>query len=76
MSKHYDEVWQLIESLDDISGQLSDILDEERDRKAKPHLSEAKRLIDTAVAELENIDPERHDVDTPSTGSIIIGKFI
>ena len=66
----------MIESLDDISSQLGDILDGERDRKAKPHLREAMRLIDAAVAELENIDPDNHDDGTPPTGSIIIGKFI
>ncbi|MBR2778363.1 MAG: hypothetical protein IKD75_14965 [Prevotella sp.] len=76
MSKHYDEVWQLIESLDDISSQLGDILDGERDRNAKPHLREAMRLIDAAVAELENVDPDNHDDGTPPTGSIVIGKFI
>ena len=76
MSKHYDVVWQLIESLDDINGRLGDILDGERDRKAKPHLRKAMRLIETAVAELENVDPDNHDDGTPPTGSIVIGKFI
>ena len=78
MSKHYDEVWELIEQLDDINGQLSDILEEERDRSAKPHLREAIRLIDAAVAELEDVDPDDDDDDdgTLPDGTIVIGKFI
>ena len=76
MSKHYDEVWQLIETLDDISSQLSDMLDDERDRAAKPHLREAIKMIESAVAELEDIDPDDSDDGTPPPGSIIIGKFI
>ena len=78
MSKHYDEVWELIEQLDDINGQLSDILEEERDRSAKPHLREAIRLIDAAVAELEDVDPDGDDDDdgTLPDGTIVIGKFI
>ena len=76
MSKHYDAVWDIIESLDAINGKLSDILDEERDRHAKPHLRDAMKRIEEAVAELENIDPDNHDDDTPPDGSIIIGKFI
>jgi len=76
MSKHYEAVWDIIESLDAINGKLSDILDEERDRRAKPHLRDAMKRIEEAVAELENIDPDNHDDDTPSDGSIIIGRFI
>ncbi len=29
MSKHYDEVWSLIEKLDDINARLTDMLDAE-----------------------------------------------
>lgn len=76
MSKHYDEVWRIIESLDDISGQLTDILDDERDRKAKPHLRDAIVRIEEAVNALENVDPDDRDDGTPPSGSIIIGKFI
>ena len=76
MSKHYDAVWDIIESLDAINGKLSDILDKERDRHAKPHLRDAMKRIEEAVAELENIDPDNHDDGTLPDGSIIIGKFI
>ena len=58
MSKHYDAIWEIIESLDGINGKLSDILDDERDRHAKPHLRDAMKRIEEAVAELENIDPD------------------
>ena len=57
MSKHYDAVWDIIESLDAINGKLSDILDEERDRRSKPHLRDAMKRIEEAVAELENTRP-------------------
>lgn len=55
MSKHYDAVWDIIESLDAINGNLSDILDDERDRNAKAHLRDAMNRIEEAVAELETL---------------------
>ena len=76
MSKHYEAVWGIIESLDEINGKLSDMLDEEQDRKAKPHLREAMSRIEEAVAELESIDPDERDDGIPPSGTIIIGKFI
>ena len=76
MSKHYDDIWQVIESIDGISGRLTDILDDERDRRAKPHLCEAMKRLEEAVSELENINPDDSDDGTPPSGSIVIGKFI
>lgn len=76
MSKHYETIWDVIESLEGINGKLSDMLDEERDRHAKPHLRDAMKRIEEAVAALENIDPDNHDDGTPPDGSIIIGRFI
>ena len=35
MSKYYDEIWSLIEKLDDINARLSDMLDAEDDRNAR-----------------------------------------
>ena len=77
MSKNYDRVWQLIESLDDISAELSDLLDSEKDRHAIPHMEAAIEHIESAVSELENVDPEKEDggSDYP-TGTILIGKIL
>ena len=76
MSKHYDEVWGLIEKLDDINARLSDMLDAERDRHARPYLQAAISHIEDAVEELENVDPEKNISDTLRTGDIIIGKLL
>ena len=53
MSKYYDEIWSLIEKLDDINARLSDMLDAECDRHARPHLQAAVDHIEDAVEELE-----------------------
>ena len=74
MSKYYDEIWSLIEKLDDINARLSDMLDAEDDRRARPHLQAAISHIEDAVEELENVDPEKNISDTLRTGDIIIGK--
>lgn len=74
MSKHYDEIWSLIEKLDDINARLSDMLDAEDDRHARTHLQAAISHIEDAVEELENVDPEKNISDTLRTGDIIIGK--
>jgi len=76
MSKHYESIWDVIESLEGINGKLSDMLDKERDRHAMPHLRDAMKRIEEAVAALENIDSDNHDDGTPPDGSIIIGRFI
>ena len=76
MSKHYDEVWGLIEKLDDINAMLSDMLDVERDRHARPHLQAAIPHIEDAVEELEDVDPDRNLVDSLRTGNIVIGKLL
>ncbi len=76
MSKYYDEVWSLIEKLDDINARLSDMLDAEGDRHARPHLQAAIGHIEDAVEELENVDPEKNISDTLRTGDIIIGKLL
>ena len=74
MSKHYDEIWSLMEKLDDINARLSDVLDAEDDRHARPHLQATISHIEDAVEELENVDPEKNISDTLRTGDIIIGK--
>ena len=74
MSKYYDEIWSLIEKLDDINARLSDMLDAECDRHARPHLQAAVDHIEDAVEELENVDPEKNISDTLRTGDIIIEK--
>ena len=76
MSKYYDEIWSLIEKLDDINARLSDMLDAEDDRHARPHLQAAVDHIEDAVEELENVDPEKNISDTLRTGDIIIGKLL
>ena len=77
MSKNYDRVWQLIESLDDISAELSDLLDDEKDRYAIPHMKAAIEHIESAVSDLENVDPDKDGggCDYPM-GTILIGKIL
>ena len=77
MSKNYEAAWKIIESLDDISGSLSDMLDDEKDRHARPHIKAAIDHIEAAVEELENVDPDKEQGgdDYPS-GTIIIGKIL
>ena len=77
MSKNYEAAWKIIESLDDISASLSDMLDDEKDRQAKPHIKAAIDHIEAAVEELENIDPDKEKgVDDYPPGTIIIGKLL
>ena len=52
MSKNYEAAWKVIESLDDISATLSDMLDDEKDRHARPHIKAAIDHIEAAVEEL------------------------
>ena len=76
MSKNYDRVWQLIESLDDISAELSDLIDSEKDRRARPYMEAAIEYIESAVSELENVDPEKDGGSDYPTGTILIGKIL
>ena len=77
MSKNYDRVWQLIESLDDISAELSDLIDSEKDRQARPYMEAAIEHIESAVSELENVDPEKERGGSDYLmGTILIEKIL
>ena len=71
MSRNIDRITDLIAQLEDISGELTDLLDEERDRRAIPHLREADRLILEAVCALEEVGPD-YEGPVLRTGDIVI----
>lgn len=75
MSKHYGEVWSLIEQLDGVTARLSDMLDGEKDRHARPRLQEAISHIEEAVSSLEDVDPDKED-DSLRDGEIVIGYVL
>lgn len=71
MSKNIDRVTELIAQLEDISGELEDLLDEERDRRAIPHLRDANSRIQEAVRALEEVGPD-YEGPVLRTGDVVI----